>query len=66
MPPPQDVPLVPTNLRMGPGIVGLPNVGKYNYRIVREEFMRMATSICPEPLDTLGTFGTLAELSGDI
>ena len=44
----------------------LPNVGKYNYRIVREEFMRMATSICPEPLDTLGTFGTLAALSGDI
>ena len=44
----------------------LPNVGKYNYRIVREEYDRMVTSICPDPYDTLQAFGTLEELSGEV
>lgn len=44
----------------------LPNLGKYSYRLVREEYQRMATSICPEPYDTLTAFGTLSELSGDV
>ena len=44
----------------------LPNLGKYSYRLVREEYYRMASSICPEPYDTLSAFGTLAQLSGDI
>ena len=43
-----------------------PNLGKYSYRIVREEYGRMIHSICPSPLSTLGAFGTLAQLSGEI
>ena len=42
----------------------MPNVGKYSYRIMREEYQRMMTSICPEPYDTLNAFGTLAQISG--
>jgi len=44
----------------------MPSLGKYSYRIVREEYMRFSQAICPEPLDVLGAFGTLAQLSGDI
>ena len=44
----------------------LPNVGKYNYRIVREEYYQMMGSLCPEPFDTLNAFGTLSQISGDI
>ena len=44
----------------------LPNLGKYSYRLVREEYYKMASSICPEPYDTLSAFGTMAQLSGDV
>ena len=44
----------------------LPNVGKYNYRIVQQEYLRMASSLCPEPYDTLTAFGTLSQISGDV
>eukprot|EP00322_Chrysochromulina_rotalis_P028694 CAMPEP_0115862040 /NCGR_PEP_ID=MMETSP0287-20121206/17970_1 /TAXON_ID=412157 /ORGANISM="Chrysochromulina rotalis, Strain UIO044" /LENGTH=319 /DNA_ID=CAMNT_0003316447 /DNA_START=102 /DNA_END=1063 /DNA_ORIENTATION=+ len=44
----------------------MPNVGKYSYRIVREEYTRMSSALCAEPLDTLGAFGTLSQLSGDV
>ena len=44
----------------------LPNVGKYNYRIVREEYGRMIDSLCPEPFDTLNAFGTLQQITGDV
>ena len=44
----------------------LPNVGKYSYRIVREEYYKMIQSLCPEPHDTLNAFGTLAQISGDV
>jgi Leucine-rich repeat (LRR) protein len=44
----------------------LPNLGKYSYRLVREEYYRFASAICPEPFDTLSAFGTLAQLSGDV
>ena len=44
----------------------LPNLGKYSYRLVREEYYKMASSICPEPYDTLSAFGTLTQLSGDV
>ena len=42
----------------------LPNVGKYSYRIVREEYYRMASSLCPEPFDTLNAFGNLGQITG--
>jgi len=44
----------------------LPSVGKYSYRIIREEFYRFVSAICPDPYGTLETFGTLSELSGDV
>ena len=43
----------------------LPNVGKYSYRIVREEYHRMMTSLCPQPYDTATAFLTLSELGND-
>lgn len=44
----------------------LPSLGKYSYRLVREEYYKFASSICPEPYDTLSAFGTLSQLSGDV
>ena len=41
----------------------MPAVGKYSYRIVREEYHQMAASICPDPMDTETAFGAL---SGDV
>ena len=44
----------------------LPSLGKYSYRLIREEYQRFASAICPDPFDTLEAFGTLAQLSGDV
>lgn len=44
----------------------MPRLGKYSYRLVREEYHRMVNSICPEPLDTLNAFSSMNELSGDV
>ena len=41
-------------------------IAKYSYRLVREEYYKFASSICPEPYDTLSAFGTLSQLSGDV
>ena len=40
----------------------IPNVGKYSYRLVREEYHRMVSSLCPDPYDTAEAFSTLSEL----
>ena len=37
----------------------LPNVGKYSYSIVRENYLQMDASICEDMHDTLYTFNPL-------
>ena len=44
----------------------LPSVGKYSYRIVREQYFQMISAICPQPYTTLTAFGTLTQMSGDV
>ena len=44
----------------------LPSLGKYSYRLIREEYQRFASAICPDAFDTLEAFGTLSQLSGDV
>ena len=44
----------------------LPSLGKYSYRLVREEYLAFSAAVCPEPYDTLTAFGTLSQLTGDI
>ena len=39
----------------------LPNLGKYNYRIVRDEYLRMTAMVCDEMHDTSFTFNSLQE-----
>ena len=43
----------------------IPNVGKYSWRIVREEYHKMMNAVCPAPFDTAGAFASLSELLGD-
>ena len=42
------------------------NVGKYSWRLVREEYGRMINSLCHEPFSTLQQFSTLSEIAGDV
>ena len=36
-------------------------MGKYSYRVVREEYQRMITSLCPKPFTTTQAFGALGD-----
>ena len=36
--------------------------GKYNYRILREEWQRLSQASCPYPFTLLEAFGTLDEI----
>ena len=44
----------------------MPNVGKYSYRIVREEYHKFSSAICENPLSTLQAFGSLDDQIGDV
>ena len=41
------------------GIVGLPNVGKYNWRVMREEYDMFTSVLCPDMHDVEFTFNAL-------
>ena len=44
----------------------MPNVGKYSWHILREEYHRFAQAICEDPYSTVEAFGTLDEIAADI
>ena len=39
----------------------IPNNGKYNYRIVRDEYVRMTAMVCEDMHDTTFAFNSLQE-----
>jgi len=43
-----------------------PRLGKYSYRMLREEYHRFAQAVCEQPYSVVQAFGSLDEMASDV